>query len=120
MTDNEILNENLRANNKYLREESMSDTKKIEYKFPCGECNKDIDWMKCVEHNVMFCEKTLAEHDKQVRADAIKEFAEWLVSCSMLCDSLGQNISDCYNGDNNKAIEDVLAEWQKQLKEQNK
>lgn len=47
------------------------------------------------------------------KADGAKEFAEWLISHSMLCDSLGQDISDCYDGDCNKAIEDVLAEWQK-------
>ena len=41
-----------------------------------------------------------------------REFAEWLISHSMLCDSLGQDISDYYD-DNNKAIEAVLSEWQK-------
>lgn len=63
----------------------MSDTKKIEYKFPCRECNKDIDRMKCVEHNVMFCEKTLAEHDKQIRADAIEEFFKAITEHTIVC-----------------------------------
>lgn len=83
-------------------------------KTDCYKCNREPS-VECGECPVWLADEEVSEKERVAFQQGAKDFAEWLISHSMLCDSLGQDISDCYDGDNNKAIEDVLAEWKKEV-----
>lgn len=67
---------------------------------------------KSDEHFISACNESY----QQGKTDGVREFAEWLLHHSMLCDSFGQDMNDYDLLSEDEIINEVLSEYEKEQK----
>ena len=76
--------------------------------------NIDMDKpMHFTDEQKAWVKKYISINGERQRVDGAREFAEWLLHHSMLCDSFGQDMNDYDLMSESEIIDEVLAEWQK-------